>query len=146
MGTTLLAVILEVAGTVAVAVTAWVISWYRQRELLQQAEQGLPVEARIESGALEATRESGKIVFPTFGFSYQVSGEYYSGRFSLTPKTFPTQEIIESIISRMIVRKLLLRYQPDHPEVWFIPDEFIDGLQAQQNIGSHVIHDYRPNE
>jgi len=46
----------------------------------------------------------------------------------------------------MIGRKLLLRYQPDHPEVWFIPDEFIDGLRVQQNIGLHVIHDYAPNE
>ena len=146
MDTTLLVVILVVAGAVAVAVTAWPISWYRQRKLLQQAQQWLPVEARIESGALEATRESGKIVLPTFAFSYQVSGEYYSGRFSLTPKAFPTQEIIDSIIRPMIGRKLLLRYQPDHPEVWFIPDEFIDGLKVQQNIGSHVIHDYSPRE
>ena len=50
MDTTFLAVILVVAGAVAVAVAAWLISWYRQRQLLQQAEQGLPVEARIESG------------------------------------------------------------------------------------------------
>ena len=46
----------------------------------------------------------------------------------------------------MIGRRLLLRYQPEHPEVRFIPEEFIDGLQVQQNIGSHVIHNYRPNE
>lgn len=142
MDTTFLAVILVVAGAVAVAVAAWLISWHRQRKLLQQAEQWLPVEARIESGALEG----GKIAFPTFAFSYQVSGQYYSGRFSLKPKAFPTQEIIESIIAGMIGRKLLLRYQPEHPEVWFIPDEFIDGLQVQQNIGLHVIHDYSPNE
>lgn len=146
MDTTLLAVILVVAGAVAVAVAAWLISWYRQRNLLQQAEQWLPVEARIESGALEGTRETGKILLPTFAFSYQVSGEYYSGRFSLKPKAFPTQEIVESIIGGMIGRKLLLRYQPEHPEVWFIPDEYIDGLQVQQNIGSHVIHDYSPNK
>jgi hypothetical protein len=146
MDKSLLAVVSVVAGAVTVAVTAWVISWYRQCKLLQQAEQWLPVEARIESGALEGTRESGKILLPTFTFSYQVSGEYYSGRFSLVPKAFPTKEIIESIIDRMRGRNLLLRYQPDHPDVWFIPDEFIDGLKVQQNIGSHVIHDYRPNE
>lgn len=142
----LLAVVFIVAGSVAVAVTAWIVSLYRQRKLLEQAEQWLPVEARIESGALERTHESGKILLPTFAFSYQVSGEYYSGRFSLMPKAFPTKEIRESIIDRMSGRKLLLRYQPDHPEVWFIPDEFIDGLKVQQNISSHVIHDYRPNQ
>jgi hypothetical protein len=141
----LLAVVFVVAGTVAVAMTAWVVSLYRQRQLLEQAEQWLPVEARIESGALEGTHESGKILLPTFAFSYQVSGEYYSGRFSLMPKAFPTTEILESIIDRMSGRKLLVRYQPAHPEVWFIPDEFIDGLKVEQKIGSHVIHDYYPN-
>jgi hypothetical protein len=125
--------------------TAWVVSLYRQRQLLEQAEQWLPVEARIESGALEGTHESGKILLPTFAFSYQVSGEYYSGRFSLMPKAFPTTEILESIIDQMSGRKLLVRYQPAHPEVWFIPDEFIDGLKVEQKIGSHVIHDYYPN-
>ncbi|HEX3680902.1 MAG TPA: hypothetical protein VHU83_00065, partial [Bryobacteraceae bacterium] len=129
----------------AVAVTAWVVSLYRQRQLLKEAEQWLPVEARIESGPLEGTHESGKILLPTFAFSYQVSGEYYSGRFSLMPKAFPTTEILESIIDRMSGRKLLVRYQPAHPEVWFIPDEFIDGLKVEQKIGSHVIHDYYPN-
>jgi hypothetical protein len=141
----LLAVVFVVAGSVAVAVTAWVVSLYRQRQLLEQAEQWLPVESRIESGALEGTHESGKILLPTFAFSYQVSGEYYSGRFSLMPKAFPTTEILESIIDRMSGRKLLVRYQPAHPEVWFIPDEFIDGLKVEQKIGSHVIHDYYPN-
>jgi hypothetical protein len=141
----LLAVVFVVAGSVAVAVTAWVVSLYRQRQLLEQAEQWLPVEARIESGALEGTHESGKILLPTFAFSYQVSGEYYSGRFSLMPKAFPTTEILESIIDRMSGRKLLVRYQPAHPEVWFIPDEFIDGLKVERKIGSHVIHDYYPN-
>jgi len=62
MDTSLLEVVLVVAGAVAVAVTAWAISWYRQSKLLPQAEQWLPVEARIASGALEATRESGRIV------------------------------------------------------------------------------------
>jgi hypothetical protein len=123
-----------------------VISWYRQRELLQQPEQWLPVETRIESGALEATRESGKIVFPTFAFTYQVSGEYYSGHFSLKPRTFPIQEIIESNHRRNDWTKASSPLSTRPPEVWFIPDEFIDGLQVQPNIGSHVIHDYRPNE
>ena len=140
-----LAVVFVVAGSVAVAVMAWVASLYRQRKPLEQAATWLPVEARIESGALAGTHESGKILLPTFAFSYQVSGEYYSGRFSLMPKAFPTKEIIESIIHRMSGRKLLVRYQPDHPEVWFIPDEFIDGLKVEQKIGSHVVHDYYPD-
>jgi hypothetical protein len=81
MDITLLGVVLLVAGAVSVAFIAWVISWYRQRKLIQRAGQWLPVEAKIESGALEGMRESGKVVLPTFAFSYQVSEQYYSGRF-----------------------------------------------------------------
>jgi hypothetical protein len=50
------------------------------------------------------------------------------------------------MINQMIGRKLLLRYDPDHPEVWFIPDELIDGYEIEQKIGSHIIHDYSPSD
>jgi hypothetical protein len=76
---TLLGVVLVVAGAVFAAVIAWIISWYRQRKLVQQVGQWVPMEARIESGALEGTHESGKVVLPTFAFSYRVSNSYYSG-------------------------------------------------------------------
>ena len=55
-----------------------------------------------------------------------------------------SKELAESMIDQMIGRKLLLRYDPDHPSMWFIPDEFIDGCKVEQKIGSHVIHDYSP--
>ena len=145
MDNTLLGVVLLVAGAVSVAVIAWVISWYRQRKLVQRAGQWVPVEGRIESGALEAIHESGKIILPTFAFSYQVSGESYSGRFSLRDP-FPGKTSIESMIDGMIGRTLLLRYCPDRPEDWFIPDEFIDGYKVEQRIGPHVIHDYYPRD
>ena len=50
------------------------------------------------------------------------------------------------MIDQMIGRKLVLRYNPDRPGRWFIPDEFIDGYKVEQRIGSHVIHDYAPND
>jgi len=142
---TLLGAVLVVAGAVSVAVAAWVISQYQQRKLAQEAGQWPPVEARIESGALEGTHESGKVLLPTFAFSYHVSGEYYSGHFSLRGP-FPGKTPIESMIDGMIGRTLLLRYRPDRPEDWFIPDEFIDGYKVEQRIGSHVIHDYYPRD
>jgi hypothetical protein len=144
MDNTLLGVVLLVAGAVSVAVLAWVISWYRQRKLVQQAAKWIPVEGRIESGALEGMHESGKIVLPTFAFSYQVSDESYSGRFSLRANI--SRALAESRIERMIGRKLFLRYDPNHPGMWFIPDEFIDGYKVEQKVGSHGIRDYSPND
>jgi hypothetical protein len=137
-------VVLLVAGSVSVAVIAWVISWYRQRKLVQQAGQWVPVEGRIESGALEGSHESGRVVLPTFAFSYQVSKESYSGRFSLRANI--SKALAESMIDRMIGRKLFLHCDPNHPEMWFIPDEFIDGYKVEQKIGSPPIHDYSPND
>jgi hypothetical protein len=144
MDNTLLGVVLVVAGAVFVAVAAWVISWHRQRKLVQQAGQWVPIEARIESGALEGTHESGKVVLPTFAFSYQVSEDSYSGRFSL--KANLSKALAESMIDQMIVRKLLLRYNTEHPAEWFMPDEFSDGYKVEQMIGSHFMHDYSPND
>jgi len=142
MDNTLLGVVLVAAVALLVTIIAWVISWYRQRELVQQAGQWVPVEVTIESGALEGTHESGKVVLPTFAFSYQVSEHYYSGRFSVRANL--SKELAESMVAQMIGRKLLLRYDPDHPELWFIPDKLIDGYKVEQKIGSHVIHDYSP--
>jgi hypothetical protein len=69
MDTALLGVMLVVGGAISVALTAWVISQYKQRKLAETAAQWIPVEATVESGTLEGTRESGKIVLPTFAFS-----------------------------------------------------------------------------
>jgi hypothetical protein len=138
-----IAVLSLVIGAVLVAIAAWVISQVRQRRLASAAAEWVPAEAIIESGALEAT-ESNKIVLPTFAFSYQVSGQYYSGHFSLKA-LLPTAQV-ESLIGSMIGRKFLVRYDPHRPEVWFIPDKFMDGYPVEQKLGPHLIHDYSPRD
>jgi hypothetical protein len=112
--------------------------------MIERAAQWVPVEATVESGSLEGTRETGKVVLPTFAFSYKVSDQYYSGRFSLAANV-PTARA-EAIIKQMIRRKLIIRYDPEHPEVWFMPDEFIDSYKVEQKLGCHILHDYAPND
>jgi hypothetical protein len=148
---TLLGVIAVVGSAVFIAMVAWVISGYRQRKLVQDAMEWLPTEATINSGALESMQETNKAVVPTFAFTYQVSGEYYSGKFALMPKRvfFPNRarrEFIQSMIEGMIGRKLLLRYNPRQPDAWFIAEETIDGCKVEQRIGSHMIHRYYPRD
>lgn len=138
-------VIIVVASAIGISIALWVVSIYRQRRVVKEAREWLAVEGTIESGTVEAPEETNKVLLPTFAFSYQVGGDYYAGRFVLMPgKLFPSKELVQSIIDRMIGRKLLLRYDPHHPEVCFIPDEFIDGLEVEQKIGSHAIHRYYP--
>jgi len=144
MDNALLGIVLVVVGAVSVAVVAWLVSQYKHRRLATEEAQWIPVEATIESGALEGTHESGRAILPTFAFSYKVSDQYYSGRFSLGANV--SRALAESIIGKMIGRKLLVRYDPERPEVWFIPDKFIEGYAVEQNLGSHVIHDYSPGD
>jgi hypothetical protein len=142
MDNALLSVVLVVAGVVSIAVVAWLVSQYKHGRLAREAAQWIPVEATIESGALEGTRESGRVLLPTFAFSYKGSGQYYSGRFSLRANL--SRALAESMINKMSGRKVLVRYDPKRPEVWFIPDRFIEGYEVEQNLESHVIHDYSP--
>ncbi len=145
MDKTLLGVVLVAGGAVLLAVAAWVVSWYRERKLLEEAREWPAAEAIVQSGALEGTRESGRIVLPTFAFYYKVSDHYFSGRICLIREgRYPGKTSVESMIKQMIGRKLLLRYDPNRPEVWFIPDEYIEGCKVGQKIGLHVIHSYYP--
>jgi Protein of unknown function (DUF3592) len=146
MDNALLGVVLVVVGAVSVAIVGWLVSQYKHRRLTLEAAQWIPVEATIESGALEGTRESARVVLPTFAFSYKVSDQYYSGRFSL--RTNLSRTLAESMIGKMVGRKVLVRYDPKRPEESFIPDKLMDGYSVEQNLGSrsHVIHDYSPRD
>ena len=115
-----------------VVVFAW--EWKRQRRSVEEAGTWPITEATIESGALERTAES-RAVLPTFAFSYQISGAYYSGRFGLIPSDTDSEELIDT----MIGRKLQVRYNPLHPAVWFIADERIEGRKVEQKLGAHIV-------
>jgi hypothetical protein len=143
----LIGIVVVAAGAISLAVATWIFSWYRGRKLLEEAREWPTTKAIVQSGALEGTRESGRVVLPTFAFSYQVSGHYYGGRFCLIRKRrYPGKTPVESLIRQMIGRKILLRYDPNRPEAWFIPDETIDGCKVGQKIGSHLMHSYFPKD
>ena len=70
-------------------------------------------------------------MLPTFALSYKVAGAYYSGRFSLSPYI---SDPPDEVINRIIGRKLVLRYAPKHPDVWFIPKDLIEGCKIEQKL------------
>lgn len=115
------------------------VAWWRwARFSLEKAKEWPQSEATIETGGLEVVFSSryGQIRLPVFAFSYVVNGEYYSGRFALKPYTV---EYDESIIARMIGRKLPVCYGPLRPDQWVIPDEMIEGYKVEQKTGPHLI-------
>jgi hypothetical protein len=147
MDWTLLSVVIVAGGAVLVAIGVWIVSWRRESRLLQETRDWPTTEATVESGALESTQESGKEILPTFAINYQVAGEYYGGSFCLIPeKRFPGAEFIQALMKGMIGRKILVRHDPKRPQVWFIPDESIDGCKVGQKVGLHVVHSLYPKE
>ena len=116
--------------------------WWRwQLGKVAKAKQWPKTEATIQTGAIEvvASNRFNQVRLPAFAFSYQVRGGYYSGRFALMPYTV---EYDESLIDRMIGRKLVLCYDPAHPDRWLIPDEMIDGYKVEQKMGPHLVGYY----
>ncbi len=111
---------------------------------LRAAKRWPVTEGTIESGAFEKVEnyKGVSIVLPVFAFSYVVSGKYYSGRFSLLPYS---NDVGEAIIKLIVGRKISIRYEPLHPEKWFVAETILEGYKVEQKIGPHLHHFYPSN-
>src|ERR1051325_6122192 len=101
--------------------TVLLVWWRWQRGRVEKAEQWPKTEATVQTvlGAIEVVAQTrfNTLRLPIFAFSYQVQGKYYSGQFALLPHTV---EYDESLIDRMIGRKLVVCCNPAHPDKWLI--------------------------
>lgn len=93
-------------------------------------------EATIHSGKLEVVRHVrfGNIQLPVFDFSYAVDQTRFEERFALSMHTEPA----DSLITKMVGRKLNVQYDPQNPASFYIPDKNIEGCKIEQKIGSLV--------
>ncbi len=94
------------------------------------------VEATIQSGKLEVVRHLrfGNIQLPVFEFSYAVDQKRFAERFALSMHT----ESADSLISKMVGRKVNVQYDPHNPASFYIPGKTIEGCKIEQKIGSLV--------
>jgi hypothetical protein len=120
-------------------VGALIIQFLWRRRRARQAKRWPTSEATIQSGGVEivARNRYGNVELPVFGFSYQVGTVYYGGRFALLPYIADPGE---SLIGRMIGRKMQVRYDPKDAAVWFIPDELIEGCKVEQKISRNLVN------
>jgi Protein of unknown function (DUF3592) len=119
-----------------IAVVVGWLMWQMRRQ--EQAKDWPATEATIQSAELEVVQHSryGSTQLPVCAFSYQVSGEYYSGRFSLLPNNgaaadFPVEALVD--------RKLPIHYEPKRPGNWYIPLENFDGCELEQKLSPHLV-------
>ncbi len=85
-------------------------------------------EATVQSGNMELVERAGHFRerVPFFDFSYVVGGEYYSGRFGLRTD----EDRGNRLITEWIGTKVNVRYNPERPSVFYVPDELpVDGFR-----------------
>jgi Protein of unknown function (DUF3592) len=119
-----------------------VIWWYvRQYQFVETARRTWPtIDAMIQSGAVEPV-ENCKFRLPVFAFSYQVAGNYYSGRFCLSFLL----DRPETMIERLVGQKLKIHYNPTDPAKYLVHEDTIDGCPVGQKLGPHFVRPYPPN-
>lgn len=125
-------------------ITSFII-WLRKRRLARVHRTKWPsVEATIQSGQVEQVHgPSSKYTtpphLPVLEFSYAVAGEYYGGRFAVSPYAADPEE---PIIQRLIGKTVKVLYNPAKPEEWLIPDEMIGGWRVEQKPAPHLVEMY----
>lgn len=72
-------------------------------------------------------------------FSYAVGSDRYLGQFALEN---PLKEPDDSPTPHLIGSKLPLRYNPQKPEIWYIPQKLIEGWEIQQRNGMDWLSHY----
>ena len=114
------------------SVSAMAIFVYiRKVNLIERARTWPLTEATIQTAAVEAIPNGRYTVdLPTFGFSYVIDGEYYSGRFALLEHGDRADELVKKLANQ----KLSVHYDPKHPEIHFIPNNTIEGCEIEQKI------------
>jgi hypothetical protein len=119
----------------------------RQLVVVRRARKWPSVEGRIEFGQLEqvAGGRSGVVILPVFSFSYQVAGEYYAGRFALSPYITDPFVTNSSFIQHMVGRTVRVTYNATQPEVWHIADKLIEGCKVEQRFSNELVS-YAPRD
>ena len=103
---------------------------------VNKAELWPSVEATVQSGNVEVVRHLrfGDIQLPVFDFSYAVDQKPYVERFALSMHTEPA----DSLISKMVGRKITVQYDPQNPGNFYIPGKIMEGCKIEQKVGSLV--------
>lgn len=94
------------------------------------------VEGTVQSANLEVVRHLrfGDIQLPVFDLTYVVGEKAYSARFALSMFSEP----VDSLMNKMVGRRVPVQYDPDNPGSCFLPGEKIEGCRIEQTIGSLI--------
>jgi hypothetical protein len=114
--------------------------WLWQIQRVHGAKKWPTTEGTIQSAEIEvaSTYLRGVLSLPVCAFTYQINGESYSGRFSLVPNA----ESGETLIKKIVDRKIRVQYAPRQPSAYFLPYEVMDGCDVKQKMDPHLFRIY----
>jgi hypothetical protein len=118
-----------VAGVVVVVAFGRVYAAYVEKNRLKGAVDWPEAEATIRSGNVRLVGRGGHRTqkLPFFAFSYEVDGEYYSGRFGLQVD----EERAGQLSRDLVDTKITVRYDPKRPETYCLPEELpVEGYRV----------------
>jgi hypothetical protein len=98
----------------------------------------LETEATIQNAVIE--RIDKYTSYPSFAFSYSVSGEYLSGKFFLKADQEQSEELIKALLSQ----KFPVQYDPKSPSAWYIAEAMIAGYEIIQQLSADYPSDSGP--
>ena len=122
-----------------ISVLAWIavfgvfaglgVQLFRNARRQKEAQSWPRTEATIQSSEMEwMSHGRGQVERPCFAFSYTVSGEYYSGRFSL----WGCNDRYTTLMREMIDTKLSIHYNSAKPEEFVLPESTVEGCRIQK--------------
>lgn len=106
-----------------------------------RADQWPVTEGTIQSTGTEiiyAGRGSSEV--PVCDFSYQVGGQYYSGRLSISSRGVPDEGPMRDLMGR----KIPVHYDPGKPSTFFVPSTNVDGFSVGQHYENLFATDTQP--
>ena len=113
---------------VAIAIVQLARRWIKSGQIQANSSAWPEIEATIQTVSLEPTNGRSHDLVPCAAFSYQVNGEYYSGRFALAV----SGEEAEDVAKQIKDSKVSILYNPISPSEFLIPLEQLHGYDLKQ--------------
>jgi hypothetical protein len=128
-------------GIIAIGIGIVVVTGMRESRIdedVANTAEWLETKATIQNAVVE--RLDKYTSYPSFGFSYAVRGEYFSGKFFLKANQQESEELVKTLPNR----EFPIQYDPNNPSAWYIAEATIASREIIQKLSPDYPSDSGP--